>query len=85
VEGVCAFEFEGNALYLSREDRKHGLTRNAIWASYDTLGAGPYNLPFMFKFGGRHVLLEGHFSSRDKGHMGMFSGALTNVNRIMTK
>ena len=85
VEGVCAFEFEGNALYLSRADRKHALTRNAIWASYDTLGAGLYDLPFTFKFGGRHVLLEGHFSSRDKGHMGMFSGALTNVNRIMTK
>src|SRR3982750_1118818 len=39
VEGVCAFEFEGNAVYLSTEDRRHMLTKNAVWASYDTLGA----------------------------------------------
>jgi uncharacterized secreted protein with C-terminal beta-propeller domain len=85
VEGVCSFEFEGNALYLSRDDRNHLITKNAIWASWDTLGAQPYDLPFMFKFDGRHVLVEGYFDSNSKGHMGLFSGAITNVTRIMTE
>lgn len=81
VEGVCTFEFEGNALYLSQEDRKYGFTKNAIWAAYETLGAEPYDMTFMAKFDGRHVLLEGRFDAHHQGHMGLFSGALTNVNR----
>jgi len=85
VEGVCTFEFEGNALYLGRDDRRHRFTKNAVWASWDTLGAEPYDLPFMFKFDGRHVLVEGYFDSHSKGHLGLFSGAITNVTRIMTE
>jgi hypothetical protein len=85
VEGVCSFEFEGNALFLSREDRKYGFTKNAIWAAYETLGAEPYDLAFMAKFNGRHVLVEGRFDAHHGGHLGLFSGALTNVNRIITK
>lgn len=85
VEGICNFEFEGNALYLSRDDRRHGFTKNAIWASWDTLGAEPYDPRFMFKFDGRHVLVEGYFDMRDHGHMGLFSGAITNVTRLMTE
>ena len=84
VMGVCNFAFEGNGLFLSQEDRKHGFCRNAIWACYDTLGARPYDLAFWSKFQGRCVLVEGHFDARSAGHMGLYSGALTNVNRIMT-
>jgi len=85
VEGVCAFDFEGNGLYLSKDDRKHMHTKNAVWASYNTLGAEAYNLPFMFKFSSRHVLTEGYFDAHSHGHMGLFSGAITNVTRIMTE
>ena len=85
VEGVCNFEFEGYALYLSQEDRKHGLVKNALWASWDTLGVDTYDLAFAFKFHGRHVLVEGYFDARNHGHVGLFSGAITNVTRIMTE
>src|SRR5437016_4662724 len=61
VQGVCAFEFEGEALYLTRDDWKYGSTRNAVWANYDTLGTEPWDRRFMFKFHGRRVQVEGYF------------------------
>jgi hypothetical protein len=85
VQGVCNFEFEGNALFLTQDDRRHGLTKNAIWASYDTLGAQPHDPVFASKFHGRYILVEGYFDSRAHGHLGLFSGAITNVTRIMTQ
>jgi hypothetical protein len=30
VQGVCNLAFEGNALYLSKEDRRHFVTKNAV-------------------------------------------------------
>jgi hypothetical protein len=86
VEGVCAFEFENCALFLTQDDRKHFFSKNAVWADYHTLGLSNdrWDLPFMSKFDGRHVLVEGYFSSHRHGHFGMYSGAITNVTRIAT-
>ena len=83
VEGVCLIEFEGWALFLSKDDRKHGFTKNALWASYYTLPGGD-SLQFQAKFDGRHVLVEGYFDAQSHGHMGLFSGSITNVTRIRT-
>src|SRR5262245_23193846 len=31
VEGYCPLEFEGNALYLHRDDHEYGISKNAVW------------------------------------------------------
>jgi hypothetical protein len=85
VEGVCAFAFEGEALFLTRDDWKYGSTRNAVWANYDTLDTEPWDPRFMSKFHGRRVLVEGYFNSHHHGHLGAYSGAITNVIWIMTE
>jgi hypothetical protein len=82
VEGVCAIEFEGYALYLSNDDRKHRVGKNAVWAAYYTLVN--VDNPLTYKLDGRYVLVEGYFDAKSHGHMGIFSGSITNVTRILT-
>ena len=71
-------EFEGDALYLHREDYDHGITRNGIW----------FNRPKDLSkkqveaVDQRYVLCEGIFVAAQHGHMGLFSGELTKVNRL---
>ena len=77
VIGFCRLEFEGNALYLHREDFEHGISKNAIW-----LGVGwPVPEPRR-ALSDEYILVEGTFIAGDDGHMGSFSGALRNLTRM---
>jgi len=79
---VIAFlnlEFEGNALYLHREDFDKSLLSNAVWISLDDL-----QIRTSKKFSGRYVLVEGVFSAKDRGHLGIFSGSIQQVTRLQS-
>lgn len=82
VYGVANMEFEGTALYFSKEDYKHGLSRNAIWLSIDSeLWENEYHN--LQKFNGKYVLVEGTFVAEGQGHMSMYSaGTIKNINRL---
>jgi hypothetical protein len=75
--GFVNLEFEGNGIYVGREDYAQGLSRNALWLGVADSMAQPYRkqLPGYF-------VIEGTFSSSDHGHMGMFSGAIGHVTRF---
>ena len=77
VMGVPRIEFEGNALYLHREDFDHGLTKNALWLS----ASGDQEAEWK-ALEGHYVLVEGTFSAKNTGHFGLFSGAIQNVTRL---
>lgn len=70
-------EFEGDALYLHREDFTRGMTSNALWIALDDK-----QLKASRTLNNGYVLVEGVFSSTDKGHLGMFSGAIDQVTRL---
>jgi hypothetical protein len=76
--GFLNFEFEGNALYLHEEDFLQALSRNAIWVSrpdfLDDRSAGEVSQ--------KYVMIEGTFDADDQGHLGAYSGTLSNVTRI---
>ena len=77
VIGFCRLEFEGNALYLHREDFEMHIHKNGIW-----LQAGwpvPENLVEMSD---EYVIVEAVFSAERKGHFGMWSGSLEQVTRL---
>jgi hypothetical protein len=78
VIGFLRIEFEGNALYVHREDYQIGLLKNAIWVDVT---------PDMEKQSGKlnmqYILLEGIFSANEKGHMDAFSGSIKHINRVM--
>jgi len=78
VIGFLRLEFEGNALYLHREDYLYGITDNAVWISL------PSKLTASQREGlsTRYVICEGVFRADDHGHLGLFSGVLGEINRI---
>ncbi len=74
VIGFVQLEFEGNAIYLHEEDFRRAITENALWL--DT----PKN--FRGYESGSYAIIEGTFTSKQHGHMGMFSGEIMNVTRL---
>ncbi|HSU12649.1 hypothetical protein [Longimicrobium sp.] len=75
VTGFVRIEFEGNAIYLSREDWEHGLYRNGLWI----------NPPDSLRIRGApagYMIVEGTFRAANRGHMGLWSGAIVQVMRI---
>jgi hypothetical protein len=76
VIGFLRLEFEGNVLYLHREDYENALLGDGIWVDVT---------PEMKKqaktLNMNCVLLEGIFRSTDRGHMGMWSGTITKIRR----
>ena len=76
VIGFLRLEFEGNVLYLHREDYENAILGDGIWVDVT---------PEIHKQSNtldkQYVLLEGVFFSGDHGHMGMWSGAIKQIKR----
>jgi len=82
VEGVIRIQLEGNGLYLSKEHYVNRVHKNALWLETDEslLATASDEL---LKLNRSYVLVEGKFNKNKKGHLGMDSGTLEHVNRIM--
>ncbi|KFN41341.1 hypothetical protein [Arenimonas oryziterrae] len=78
VRGYVHFEFEGNGIYLHREDYEHGLTSNGLWV--DARECSQFNGK-SFKSG--YAYVAGRFTARERGHMGMWSGEIQQVQRCL--
>jgi len=76
VIGFLRLEFEGNVLYLHREDYENAILGDGIWVDVT-----PAITKQSAKLNMNYVLLEGVFSSRDRGHMGMWSGTINQIRR----
>jgi hypothetical protein len=77
VIGYLRLDFEGEVLYLHKEDYEQSIVGNGIW-----IDITPSQLQNWSKRGGGYAIAEGRFSASNKGHMGMWSGALKNVTRL---
>lgn len=77
VIGVGNLEFEANHLSLSKEDHTYN-TGNSIWIE---LGEKAISYEEAKKYNGKYVIVEGFFDKDDKGHFGMFCGAIKNISR----
>jgi hypothetical protein len=78
LRGICRIEFEGNALYLSRESFTDRYAQQAIW-----LNLGWPVKPDIQKLDGHEVIVEGTFDAAARGHLGAFAGALKDIQGIM--
>lgn len=74
--GFLHLEFEGNAIYLHRDDWIHGITQNALWVSF---ASGVSSKSCQNKY----VSIEGTFSAAERGHMGLFSGTVKDIDRCV--
>ena len=75
VMGFAHFEFESNGLYLHRDDAEHGIDLNGLWMD------PPYSPGDSLR--DHYVMVEGTFDAQNKGHLGMWSGAIVKVTRAV--
>ena len=78
VFGFLRLAFEGDALYLHREDDTQGLTRNALWVDRTEAMEREQE-----KLNAHYMLIEATFDAEDTGHMGLFGGALKKVTCVI--
>jgi hypothetical protein len=74
VIGFVQLEFEGNAIYLHEEDFRRAITENGLWLDVPT--------GFRGWSAGSYAIVEGTFTGRQHGHMGLFSGEIQHVTRL---
>ena len=80
IVGYVNIEFEGNGIYLHKDDYKHGIYSNGFWISIDK------NIRQKIadeKMNKSYVLLEGIFNMNQRGHMGLWSGEIEQITRII--
>ncbi|WP_157724149.1 hypothetical protein [Winogradskyella sediminis] len=80
IIGYVNVEFEGNGIYLHKDDYDHGIYSNGFWISIDK------NIRQQIadeKMNKSYVLLEGTFNMNQRGHMGLWSGEIENITRII--
>jgi hypothetical protein len=75
--GFATLEFEGNAVYLSKEVAEIGDTANAVW-----LDIAGLTTPNPEKLNRRYVLVAGTFDAENRGHIGGYAGTLKSISRL---
>jgi hypothetical protein len=78
VIGYLNLEFEGNGIYLHKDDYENGIAKNGLWVE---MSRDSIQLPQIKKCIENYVLIEGTFDL-SKGHMGAFSGSIKNITRL---
>lgn len=74
VIGYLHLQFEGNALYLHKEDYDHQIIGNMVWI--EVQGAIRKREK---ELNDEYVMVIGTFDAKDLGHMSLCSGALKNI------
>lgn len=74
VQGFVRLEFEGDAIYLHKEDYEHGLYSNGMW-----LGASECKRIDGTTFDAGYAMVVGRYTSQRRGHMGLWPGAIEEV------
>lgn len=69
--------FEGQTLYLSEADAKHGITRSGVW-----LDVSEAIYATRDRFHQRYVRVEGTFNAEWRGYLRLFSGTIEHIVRI---
>ncbi len=77
IVGHVRIREEANAVYLSSSDAEYEITKNGIW-----LELTPSQMSDSQKYDGQVCLLEGVFNIKNKGEMGLWSGALEDIREI---
>jgi hypothetical protein len=75
ILGYCRLEFEGLAIYLHKEDYTYSLG-NMVWLEFSSLEE---ITPERRKIG--YCLVQGTYNAKNRGHLGMFFGAIENIKR----
>lgn len=75
VTGYLVREFEGDAIYFHRDDYDHGIRRNGLWVTFGKDGADLRCKTL------RYAVVQGRFVAKNRGHQGLWSGAIEGIAR----
>lgn len=75
VVGYAVIE-KDKCIFLSEEDARKKITKNAVWIDIGKLQV-QYRL-----LNRKYVLVEGIFNYKNKGDMSMLSGTIKNISRL---
>jgi hypothetical protein len=78
VCGFATIEFEGTALYLTRDDMKYLNGKNSLWLHVRDWQEKKWTVLHR-----RFVCVYGVFKAADKGHRGAHSGAVNEIARVL--
>ena len=79
VKGYLNLEFEGNAIYLSKEYCGLGIDKNGLWIDLEGIKIDSKGYSRCNK---QYAILEGTFRIDNKGHQNGYSGSITKITRI---
>jgi len=74
ITGYLNLEFEGNGIYLHKDDYLNSVYKNGLWCNI--------NIVKYEKFNKKYVVIEGVFNANNKGHMGLWSGSIEKITRV---
>ena len=77
LTGFLNLEFEGNALYLHRDDFVYGQMKNGLGLTLSERWAKSAS-----RWSRHYVRVEGVFNAREAGHLGMYSGSIEHVAQV---
>jgi hypothetical protein len=81
VIGYINVEFEGNGLYIHKEDFENGLYSNGLWINLTEKQEKEIDSLFLNK---KYVLIEGTFDKTGNGHLGLWSGEIKEITSIVS-
>ena len=79
VMGFMNVEFEGNAVYLHKDDFENNLFSNGLWIDLTEQQKREIDSLNLNK---NYVLLEGTFNASGNGHFGLWSGEINEITGI---
>lgn len=74
--GYVRLEFEGDSIYLHRDDARQRNSKNGLWLDVDMPQKRRTSI------NNRYALVEGIFSMEEQGHMGLWSGSIKSVTKL---
>jgi hypothetical protein len=77
LKGYIHLEFEGNGIYLHREDQQRSLYSNGLWVGFKHDAKIPRECQ------DRYVLVVGTFAAADRGHMSLWGGSVNDIFRCV--
>lgn len=78
IIGFLHLEFEGDVIYLHKEDFQFGLTKNGLWIDVPK----DMTKEQMKTLNDQYVICSARFVAGMHGHMGLNSGELTDISRL---
>ncbi|MBK1880612.1 hypothetical protein [Pelagicoccus mobilis] len=78
VSGFLKMEFEGNAIYLHEDDYKNQIYKNGFWVR-----SGSEISPSLYDARDGYARVEGRFTTQRKGHFGLWSGTIEEIDRVI--